>query len=186
MRQGRFEGVVNKTLTDDRGNQYIQVKHQNRFFKVNIAQTEDEFREVLGFDNRFFRGKQAITLQVLQLISQFGKVVFYRAPENGEIQGVSQILYQSIPQQEVRMGEAFLYGTAGIGHGQVLFKAQEVLAREANKALIRGTVRVENTQTIRALFKAGYRIMAFDPSRYAALEEGGGRLVMEKDLIHEQ
>lgn len=65
------------------------------------------------------------------------------------------------------------------------YKAQEVAAREAHKQRIRLTVRVENTISIRAQLKAGFRITEYDPTRYGLMKHGGARLIMEKDLINE-
>lgn len=183
--QSRFQGLINKSFVDEHGNRLVQVKHGERIVKVFIARSDADLDDALRLDNRYFTGPQEITFDELKTLRQFGDVMLVRHEVTGEVLGVTQILYRSIPTQEVRMHEAFSYGTAGRGVGQILYKAQEVLAREAGKHRIRCTVRVENTETIRAQFKAGYRIVAYDPTRYGPLETGGGRLIMEKDLINE-
>ncbi len=179
-----FQGIINKSVYDESGRQFIQVKHENHIYKVFTAQTREELEELKQVDDQYFSGNQQISYQQLERIKTYGKNLIYR-DESGKAVAVAQILFQSIPKQEVRRYEAYSYGTAGRGYGQIMFKAQEVIAREQNKHRIRATVRVENTETIRAMLKAGYRIVEYDPSRYGSLQEGGSRLVMEKDLINE-
>lgn len=183
---GNFQEPINKTMVDDHGHRYIRIKHLDRLYKVEIAETEDDLIRVMDFDAQFFTGRQEISLEKLHEIRDFGHALLLRDPENRQIVAVSQILFTSIPDHEVRFGEAFSHGTAGPGYGQVMYKAQEVVAREAGKERIRITIRLENTRGIRGLLKAGFRIIAYDPTRYGWRRDGGARLIMEKDLVSEQ
>ncbi|MCB9090421.1 MAG: hypothetical protein H6628_19150 [Calditrichae bacterium] len=179
-----FQGIINKSMYDENGNEFIQVKHNGKLFKVYTAQTAADMEALKAVDDQYFKGAQQIPFNVLERIRNCGKNLMYR-DESGEVVAVSQILFSSIAEQEVRRSEAFSYGTAGRGFGQIMYKAQEVAAREAHKQRIRLTVRVENTISIRAQLKAGFRITEYDPTRYGLMKDGGARLIMEKDLINE-
>ncbi len=185
MAKGQFHGSANKVAVDAQGRPYVRVKHNDQFFRVNFAKTAAELSEVKALDDRYYSGAQQLTEEELRILPKCGHVLFYRHPKSGEMVAACQILFQSISRQEVRMNEAFSFGTVGRGYGQILYKAQEVVAREAGKQLIRATVRVENTEAIRAQLKSGYRIIEYDPTRYGLTEEGGARLVMSKDLVNE-
>lgn len=84
--------------------------------------------------------------------------------------------------------EAFCYGTAvhpnhqNCGFAQVMYKAQEAVALEADKQKISLTVRLENAASIKARLKAGYQITAYHSNYYGKVEDGGARLWMAKDL----
>ncbi len=164
----------------------MQVWHHGRFYRVDFAETAAELAAVKALDDAYFTGIQQLTVEELRILPECGHVLYYRDPDTEAVVAECQILFQSIPRQEVRMHEAFSFGTVGPGYGQILYKAQEVVARAAGKHFIRATVRVENTQAIRAQFKSGYRLTEYDPTRYGLTEEGGARLVMVKDLINEQ
>lgn len=179
-----FQGIINKSMHDEAGNEFIQIKHNGKLHKVYTAKTAEDMAALKAVDDRYFKGAQQIPFGVLERIRDCGKNLMYR-DESGEVVAVSQILFSSIAEQEVRRNEAFSYGTAGRGFGQIMYKAQEVAAREAHKQRIRLTVRVENTISIRAQLKAGFRITEYDPTRYGLLQDGGARLIMEKDLVNE-
>jgi N-dimethylarginine dimethylaminohydrolase len=182
---GQFHNIINKSIIDEMGNKFIQVRHNSKIHKVEFVFSEQELLEAKEFDDQYFKGSQRITIEELRDFRDFGCVLVVRDENTSKVAGVSQILLSSIRQQEVRPGEAFSYGTAGRGFGQILYKAQEVAAREEGKTKIRLTVRVENTESIRAQLKAGFRIVEYDPTRYGFTENDGARLIMEKDLLHE-
>jgi len=181
----KFYNIINKSIVDEKGNKFIQVRHNRKIHKVEIAASEQELLEAKELDDQYFKGSQRVSIEELRDFREFGRVLVVRDENTRKVAGVSQILLSSIRQQEVRPGEAFSYGTAGRGYGQILYKAQEVAAREAGKTKIRLTVRVENTESIRAQFKAGFRIVEYDPTRYGATVNGGARLILQKDLLHE-
>ncbi len=184
--ESRFHRKVNRTVEDENGNLYVQVQHRGKLHRVDFANTDAELEAVKTYDNRYYIGPQSISMNDLREIRNNGKVLMVLDADRDTVLGVSQILLSSIDRQEVRMHEAFNYGTVGRGVGQILYKAQEVVAREARKHSMRLTVRLTNTEAIRAQFKAGFRITEFDPTRYGSMEAGGARLVMSKNLINEQ
>ena len=173
MTSNRFQRIINKSVVDEKGDRFVEVKHQGTLFRVSIVETDKELEEVLALDNQHFTGIQKISMKELLSIRQRGVVLLCR-DENSRPIAFSQGLFNSVYWQEVRMHEAFIYGTAGEGYVQILYKAQEVLAREARKRAIRLTVRPENRETIRAAFIAGFRITEYDPTRYAPQIDGGG------------
>jgi len=185
MSSNRFQSIINKSVTDSSGHHFVEVKHEGKLYRVSVAKSDAELEDVLHLDNQHFTGIQQISMKELLAIRDRGAVLFCR-DDSGSVVAFSQALFGSVYWQEVRMHEVFIYGTAGAGYVQVLYKAQEVLAREERKRSIRLTVRPENRDIIRDAFLAGFRITEYDPTRYAAQEDGGGRLVMVKNLITEQ
>ena len=108
---------------------------------------------------------------------------------NGNLIGESQVITSPISEHpNLDKDEAYNYGTAiypGLqnnGLAQVLFKAQEQIAIEAGKSKSTLTVRLENAQSIRGRFKSGFYIVGYDPNHYGSFEDGGARLIMEKNL----
>ena len=184
--KGTFQGSVNRTVHEKNGNAYVQVGHKGQLYRVEFARTESELAAVKALDDQYFPPEQQLTNDELRIMPQCGHVLYFREKPKAPMLGACQILFQSITRQEVRMHEAFSFGTVGRGFGQILYKAQEIVAREAGKKLIRSTVRLENTESIRSHLKSGYRITEYDPTRYGLTEEGGARLIMVKDLINEQ
>jgi len=185
MTSNRFQSIINKSVIDESGTRFVEVKHKGKLHRVSVVESDEELETVLKLDNQHFTGIQKISMKELLTIRERGVVLLCRDEDSKPV-AFSQALFNSVYWQEVRMHEAFIYGTAGEGHVQILYKAQEVLAREARKRSIRLTVRPDNRETIRAAFVAGFRITEYDPTRYASQEEGGGRLVMAKNLITEQ
>lgn len=176
--------MVNKT------NQHIQVLHKGVMHRVDIAMSEEELAQVAAFDHQQFLEHQSITRDELRAIKENGRVLMLR-DEHGALIAEAQIVLHDILAltKGLPSGAAFSYGTAvdpasrGSGAAQIIYKAQEVTAREAGKNKIRLTVRVENARSIRARLKAGFRITDYHPHWYEA--EHGARLIMEKDLINE-
>ena len=182
----KFQEPVNRITCDENGREYIQIRHNNQFYRVDFAKTPEELREVKALDDQYYPPPQQLTEDELRILPKCGHVLYYRDPVSKKMLATCQILFRSITRQEVRMHEAFSFGTVGVGYGQVMYKAQEVVARAAGKKVIRATVRLENTISIRAQLKSGYRIVEYDPTRYGLTEEGGARLIMVKDLVNEQ
>lgn len=186
-----FEGITNKTAADEQGNPYVQIRHGNELFHVGIASNLDELAEVKALDDRAFGIHQGISTEELSFLTKNGRVMMLR-DETGQLVAESQIqLIPGNPGATFRDDEAYCYGTAvrpgleGRGYAQVMYKAQEVTAREAGKRAMVGTVRVENAQSIRARLRAGFRIIGYDPNYYGSFEKGGARLIINKDLINE-
>lgn len=186
-----FARVVNRTIHEPSKRPFIQVKHGPLLHKVDIITDPLELQEVKAFDDKAFAGFQGIDLVELHGIAANGRVLGLK-DKNGELVGESQVLLSPIPgHSNLAQEEAYCYGIAvrsdvrGQGLAQVLYKAQEVTAREAGKGHLSLTVRPENGSNIRAALRSGYRITGFDSNRYGPPEQGGARAVMVKELQKE-
>src|SRR5579864_5248049 len=186
-----FEGIINKTLIDKKGIPFLQIRHLGAFHEVRIAFTQTELQRVKQLDDEVFGRHQGVSLQELNNISNAGRVLVLE-DQTGVLVAQSQILTSPISEySQLGEDEAYCYGTAvkpgeeGKGYAQIVYKAQEVIAREARKQRMTLTVRVENARSIRARLHSGFRIIGYDAARYGSAEEGGARFVMEKWLIAE-
>ncbi len=156
---------------------------------VEIAQSLDQLREAKALDDLAFGIHQGITIDELIEIKNHGAVLLLR-DKKGTLIGESQVITSPIPQHKVlESNEAFNYGTAILpglqNHGiaQILFKSQEIVALQAGKTKCKLTARLENAQSLRGRFKAGYKIVGYDPNYYGSFEQDGARVVMEKNLL---
>ncbi len=158
---------------------------------VEVAKTEADLQEAKILDDLAFGvgpGIIGISLEELREIQQAGAVLLLRMAGLGLI-AESQIVTAPIAgAPQFKSDEAFCYGTAvhpnhqGKGLAQVMFEAQELVAKEAGKEKMIMTVRVENVPSIRAILKAGYLITGYDPNHYGSVASGGARLWMSKNL----
>lgn len=188
---GEFVGIVNRTVAEPGRDPYIQVKHRSRIHRVEIVTDPSRLQVIKSFDDSQFSGFQGIELPELKAVADNGRVLALRR-EDGELAGESQILLSSIPwHTELQVGEAYCYGTAvskevrGQGVAQILYKAQEITAREAGKTHLSLTVRPENGRSLRARLRAGYRVVGYDAQKYGPADEGGARALMVRDLEDE-
>jgi len=161
------------------------IHHDGKVWPVSVARSDAELREAQALDDAELGGFKGITWEELVQIRQEGFVFLLRDETSGKLLAQSQLLLSSIKEQEVGANDACCYGTVGRGYGQILFKAQEKAARQAGKTRMWLTVRVENTRSIRARLKAGFRITAYDRDHYGPRDSDGARLIMEKDLVDE-
>lgn len=175
----------------ERDEMYIEVHHAGADHLVKKAQTQDELLEAKALDDLVFSGQVGISMEELSEIINHGEILLLR-DRHGKLIGESQVITSPIPQHpHIDPDEAYNYGTAVLpgrqnqGVGQILFKAQEIVAVEAAKTRSTLTVRLENAQSMRARFKAGFQVVGYDPERYGALKVGGARLIMEKKLTEQ-
>lgn len=189
--RNHFEGITNKTITEPSGEQFVQIRHDRQLHRVDIVKSLYELEGVKQLDDEAFGVHQGISIDELDFLTKNGRVFVLRNEENilvaeSQLQITPGGIGMNFPEDE-----AYCYGTAikpgyeGQGYAQILYKAQEVSAREAEKKAMTLTVRVENARSIRARLKAGFRITGYDPNYYGPIEEGGARLIIKKDLINE-
>lgn len=186
-----FSGILNKTIFPEGKTPFIQIQHDGRLHQVHVARSPTDLEKVKNLDDEAFGKFVGVGLEELRDISEHGQILML-FNDSGELIGESQILTSPIvAHANMNDTEAYCYRTAikpgqeGKGYAQIFFKAQEVIAREAGKDVMRMTVRMENARSVRARLHAGFRIVDYDPNVYGSKEEGGARLIMEKSLRHE-
>lgn len=165
---------------------FIEVPHLGKLQRLEVAQSVCQLEEAKRLDDLVFGKHLGITMDELVNIMTHGAVLLLRNKE-GKLIGESQVITSPIPQHShLAADEAYNYGTAvspelqNNGIAQILFKGQEIVAREAGKSKSTLTVRLENAQSIRGRFKAGFHIVGYDPNYYGSVEDDGARLLMEK------
>ncbi|MBI4337238.1 MAG: hypothetical protein HY683_05365 [Chloroflexi bacterium] len=168
----------------------VPVKGPGRVFHVAIASSPRELDEARRLDNLVFGPAVGVKVDELSEIGRNGYLLLLRGVE-GDLQGQSQMLVRPIGSHpDLASDEVYCYATAlrpeliGSGLGRVLAMAQEVCARWHRRRRMTLAVRPENGPSIRMRFALGFRIVGYDPSRYAHAEgpERGGRVIMEKVL----
>jgi len=169
-------------------NNWISVEYKGNIHRIEIAKTPQQLTEAKELDDLVFAGHVGITMDELNEIANNGAILLMR-DNYGKLIGESQVITSPISEHpHLDPNEAYNYGTAiypGLqnnGLAQILYKAQEYVALEAGKSKSSLTVRLENAQSIRGRFKAGYYIVGYDPDHFGSFEEGGARLLMEKEL----
>lgn len=189
--RSKFEGIVNCTVESPEGDAYVQIRHNDVIYNVGIVIDGQELDEVKELDDIAFGKHQGVTHDELRFLTQNGRVLTVRNDE-GVLVGESQIqLNPGGLGAMFESDEAYCYGDAirpgfeGQGYAQILYKAQEVTAREEGKRTMVLTVRAENGRGIRARLNDGFRITGYDPGKYGSVDEGGARLVMRRDLKDE-
>ena len=167
---------------------FLEVSHLGSFHTLEVAQSVCQLEEAKKLDDLVFGKHLGITMDELVNIMNNGAVLLLR-DSNGKLIGESQVITSPIPQHShLDEDEAYNYGTAispelqNNGTAQILFKGQEIIAKEAGKSRSTLTVRLENAQSIRGRFKAGFHIVGYDPNYYGSVEEDGARIIMEKRL----
>ena len=165
--------------------EYAGVNHQ-----VEVAQTVEQLAEAKALDDLAFSGQVGISMVELQEMMANGAVLLMRNTE-GNLIGESQVITTPVSEHPIlEPDEAYNYGTAILpglqshGMAQVLYKAQELVAVESGKTRSTLTVRLENAQSLRGRFKAGFHIIGYDPDHYGPFEEGGARMIMEKNFYN--
>src|SRR5438309_1511507 len=104
-----FEGITNKTFTDDNGTPFIQITHRGVLYRVRIASTEEEIQQVKQLDDQAFGKHQGVDIEELKKISDAGKVLTL-TNEAGILVAQSQILTSPIPQHaQMDADEAYCY-----------------------------------------------------------------------------
>ena len=73
-----FEGITNKTVVDEKGKPYVQIRQGNELFHVGIPSTREELVEVKALDNMAFVGHQGIEMNELEFLTQNGRVFAVR------------------------------------------------------------------------------------------------------------
>jgi GNAT superfamily N-acetyltransferase len=171
-------------------NSEIAVDHLGITSRVEIAQSLSQLEEARALDDLAFGIHQGITMDELIKIKNHGAVLLLR-DAGGALIGESQVITSPISQHShLAPDEAYNYGTAihpelqNHGLAQILFKAQEAVAIAAGKTRGTLTARLENAQSLRGRFKAGFQIVGYDPNCYGTFESGGARLFLEKDLTN--
>lgn len=169
---------------------FIEIRNGWGTHQVKIAKPED-LSQVKELDDIAFGQHQGISLVELEHLVEHG-VVLMLCSSNGKLIGESQILLFPCPDDQymshLEEDEAYCYGTAvepgerGSGTAQTLFQAQEAAARQNNKRRTWLTVRAENPTSVRARLNFGFTIIGYNPNYYGSLEDGGGRMIMSKDL----
>jgi N-dimethylarginine dimethylaminohydrolase len=186
----QFEGITNRIVEPENGEpEYIRIKHKGTFYRVDIATTPQDFQITEALHNEAFSGSSHVTVDELQHISEHGKVLLL-LDKKGNLVAASGIITEPTPEHpHVKTEEVYCCGTAvwpgeeGKGYAQVLFKAQEVIARKQlytvteaqdpetgqpkyeytfNKTQLTLTVRPENVRAIRARLGMGFRIVGYD------------------------
>lgn len=158
---------------------------------VRILTTVQQLQEVKALDDLAFEveknypGIVTVSLEEIENIAKNGTVLGIY--DGGQLIAESLILTSPIPtHKKLSPYEAFSYSTAihpdfrGRGLAAIIYQAQEKVAKQAGKKIIRLTVRVENPASIRARFKMGYSITGYDSAFYGPLKKGGARLFMSK------
>ena len=169
---------------------HLEVHILGNEVRVEIAETEEQMMEAKVLDDLVFSAHLGITVEELTEIMNHGRLLLLR-DSGGKLIGESQVITSPISQHPyLDPDEAYNYGTAiaperqNGGVAQILFKAQEMVALEAGKTRSTLTVRLENGQSIKSRFKAGFQVVGYDPERYGAVEKDGARLIMEKNLLN--
>lgn len=209
----KFQGITNKIVEGVDGKpSHIQIQHAGKLYRVDFATDLPSFTAAKELDDEAFGPHQGISIKELEDISKNGGVLLLH-DKQGQLVGESQVITAPIEDYpHLAEDEVYCYGTAikqgekGKDYAQVLFKAQEVIARsllykkiqaldpetgeqkeidEFNKTRMTLTVRAENAQSLRARLKAGFRIVGYNENVYGSAIEGGARLLMEKPLISE-
>lgn len=169
----------------DTGDSLIHIEYGGMPYTLKIAETEEELREVKALDDLAFEGQMGISMEELEEIQRHGAVIMLK-DQYGRLVGETQVITSPMGHHpNMASDEAYNYGTAidpnqqSAGLGQLLFRAQEIIAKQAGKNRSTLTVRLENAKSIRGRFKAGYHVVAYDPDCYPE-EENSARLVMEK------
>lgn len=169
--------------------QFLEIENAGRVYSIEIAETQEQLLEAKAIDDLVFGKHVGISMEELNEIVNHGMLLLLR-DTNGILIGESQVITSPIPQHpNLASNEAYNYGTAVLpelqnnGIAQALFKAQEKVAIEAGKTNITLTVRLENAQSIRGRLKAGFQVVGYDPNHYDSFENGGARLIMEKNLL---
>lgn len=163
------------------------LREKKSIFFLEKADNESELLEAKALDDLAFGLHMGITLDELREIAQNGAVLLLRDSE-GKLVGESQVIISPISQHPtLSEDEAFNCGTAvhpnyqNHGLAQVLFRAQEEVALQSGKSRNTLTARLENAQSLRGRFKAGYTIVGYSPSYYGPMERDGARVLVEKN-----
>lgn len=157
----------------------------NKYF-LESAKSQQQLVEAKALDDLAFGPHLGISMEELIEIVNHGAVLLLKDLD-GKLIAESQVITSPISQHTIlEQDEAYNYGTAvhpdyqNKGIAQILFNAQETVAIKAGKSRNTLTARLENAQSLRGRFKAGYQIVGYDANRYGPFEQGGARLVMEK------
>lgn len=171
---------------------FLEVSHLGGLHRLEVAQSVCQLEEAKILDDLVFGKHLGITMDELINIMNNGAVLLLR-DSSGKLIGESQVITSPILQHtELAEDEAYNYGTAispelqNNGTAQILFKGQEIIAKEAGKSRSTLTVRLENAQSIRGRFKAGFQVVGYDPTHYGSVEQDGARLIMEKHFFEEK
>lgn len=158
---------------------------------LEIAHTTQQLIEAKALDDVVFNDHLGITMDELTEIMNHGAVLLLR-DFSGRLIGESQVITSPISQHaDLDEDEAYNYGTAvhpeqqNNGVAQILFVGQDIIAKEAGKTRSTLTVRLENAQSLRGRFKAGFHVVGYDPTHYGPVEDDGARLIMEKKHNHQ-
>ena len=169
----------------------LEVGLLNVVHLIEIAQTEEQLAEAKALDDLAFGPHLGVTMEELTEIMNHGAVLLLRDAQ-GQLIGESQVITSPTSQhQSLASDEAYNYGTAvhpalqNHGIAQILFRGQELVALEAGKTKNTLTARLENAPSLRGRFKSGYQVTGYDPNYYGSLEEGGARLIMEKNHLNQ-
>src|SRR3990167_7283852 len=169
----------------------LEVGLLNVVHLIEIAQTEEQLAEAKVLDDLAFGPHFGVTMEELTEIMNHGAVLLLRDAQ-GQLIGESQVITSPTSQhQSLASDEAYNYGTAvhpalqNHGIAQILFRGQELVALEAGKTKNTLTARLENAPSLRGRFKSGYQVTGYDPNYYGSLEEGGARLIMEKNHLNQ-
>ncbi|RMH71203.1 MAG: hypothetical protein D6675_07280 [Gemmatimonadetes bacterium] len=196
-----FHERINRTVTDEQGKQYVQIRHENRFYKVEFVETEAELNSIKTLNQEIFTGHQSLTYRQLMNLIGHGKALIIR-DDAGAIVAKSLILLEPVDDPDVKLapkinprlatGEAYTYEifildeSIHLHYFFVLLKAQKVIALEAGKKKMFLPVKFDNVGGIRDRIEEGFRITGYDANWYPAEESGEReRLIMECDLIND-
>ena len=171
---------------------FLEVSHLGGLHRLEVAQSVCQLEEAKKLDDLVFGKHLGITMDELTEIMNHGAVLLLRN-SFGRLIGESQVITSPTSQHTaLAEDEAYNYGTAvhpelqNNGVAQILFKGQDIIAQEAGKSRSTLTVRLENAQSLRGRFKAGFHIVGYDPNYYGSIEEDGARIIMEKHFFEEK
>lgn len=167
----------------------MEIKHNDRVFVLGLA-GKDELEEVKGVDDRAFGSHHGVTMEELEQILRYGKILTLREKDSGILVGEAQVLFEKIPELPCTLGPnvGYCYGIGirpefqGQGFGKVLMKAHDRCAYEAGCKETLLTVRIENYPSIRLMMGTGYHIYGYDPTFYGSNLETDSRILMKRHL----
>ncbi len=164
----------------------------DHFAKIGIRIVTDdaELAMLADHDRENFGPYQCADFDEYRRIADNGFVVS-RYDTDGTLIGAAQLLTSKIDGYPLLANEAYCYGSfvtkayrspLGRGFSLALHRAQEALARLHGLTLMTLTVRADNTASVCARLRQGYRIVGYVAARYDDLDRGGARLVMQRRL----
>ncbi len=175
------------------GNYYerVRILHKGRAYHVTLARTEEELQQAHALEVACFSESLALSMVELRKVMERGVVFLLRDPDSGEVVGESQLLLHATPNLPLGPGQAHCFGTAvredhrDRGLSTVLYKAEELVARDWRVNNLVLTVQALNTASLRTRMNFGFRVNGFVFTSMFGDWPKGARLMMTKSLVEE-